>query len=209
MAAGERAPVQITPAVLRPAAAERRDPRLNGYEAVAACAAMPDDVRFVYSGIRVRNLEKSVKFYRAIGFRVVKRGWFSHGGQWVHLVFPKSGHRLELNYYPKGTPFYEPFHPGTEFDHFGFYVTNPRQWVRRLVRAGAKPVVGFVDGPAELLYLKDPDGVWLAACAPSTPGSLPRMIRSADETARRAMRELRGTRRVRRRSARPKPRARS
>ncbi len=167
---------------------------------------MPDQVRFVYSGIRVRNLEKSVKFYRAIGFRVVKRGWFSHGGKWVHLVFPKSGHRLELNYYPKGTPFYEPFHPGTEFDHFGFYVTNPRQWVRRLVKAGAKPVVGFVDGPAELLYLKDPDGVWLAACAPSRPGSLPQMIRSADQTALEAMRGLRP--RTSRRTAR-RPRARA
>jgi catechol 2,3-dioxygenase-like lactoylglutathione lyase family enzyme len=147
---------------------------------------MADEVRFVYSGIRVRNLERSVKFYRSIGFRVIKRGWFSHGGRWVHLVFPRSGHRLELNYYPKGTPFYTPFGPGEEFDHFGFYVTNPKRWLRRMVRAGAKPVVGFVDGPALLLYVKDPNGVWLAACAPSEPGSLPNMIRSADSTLRLA-----------------------
>jgi catechol 2,3-dioxygenase-like lactoylglutathione lyase family enzyme len=144
---------------------------------------VPDQVRFVYSGIRVRNLERSVRFYRRIGFRVIKRGWFSHGGKWVHLVFPRSTHRLELNYYPKGTPFYEPFRPGTEFDHFGFYVSNPRRWLRAVIKAGATPVVGFVDGPAWLLYVKDPDGVWLAACGPSSPGSLPDLIRSADSTA--------------------------
>jgi catechol 2,3-dioxygenase-like lactoylglutathione lyase family enzyme len=163
---------------------------------------MVDEVRFVYSGIRVRNLERSLRFYRKIGFRVIKRGWFSHGGKWVHLVFPRSGHRLELNYYPKGTPFYTPYGPGEEFDHFGFYVTNPRAWVRRLVRAGARPVIGFVDGPAELLYLKDPDGVWLAACAPSWPGSLPKMIESADSTLRLATPTRRPRRRPTRRTRR-------
>ena len=124
---------------------------------------MSGQVRFVYSGIRVRNLERSVRFYRRIGFRVVKRGSFSHGGRWVHLCYPRSDHRLELNYYPKGTPFYEPYKRGEEFDHFGFYVSDPLRWLRSMVKAGATPAVGFVDGPAQLLYVKDPDGVWLAA----------------------------------------------
>jgi catechol 2,3-dioxygenase-like lactoylglutathione lyase family enzyme len=131
-------------------------------------------VRFVYSGIRVRDLGRAIRFYRALGFRVVKRGWFSHGGKWVHLVFPGSDHRLELNYYPPGTPFYEPFGPGQEFDHFGFYVANPRAWLRSVVRSGARPKVGFVDGPAQLIFVEDPDGVGLASCGPSSPGSLGR-----------------------------------
>jgi hypothetical protein len=83
---------------------------------------------------------------------------------------------LELNYYPKGTPFYRPFGPGEEFDHFGFYVADGRQWLRSVIKAGATPVIGFVDGPAQLLFVKDPDGVWLGACAPSTPGSLPNLL---------------------------------
>jgi catechol 2,3-dioxygenase-like lactoylglutathione lyase family enzyme len=134
---------------------------------------MPDQVRFVYSGIRVRNLPRSLRFYRAIGFRVLKRGEFSHGGKWVHLVFPGSTHRLELNFYAKGNPFYEPFRPGTEFDHFGFYVSNPIRWLRKAIRAGGKPAVGYVDGPFQLLYVKDPDGVWLGVCGPAWPGALP------------------------------------
>ncbi|MGP8110072.1 MAG: VOC family protein [Thermoplasmata archaeon] len=134
---------------------------------------MADQVRFVYSGIRVRNLSRSLRFYRALGFRVVTRGEFSHGGKWVHLVFPGSTHRLELNFYAKGNPFYEPFHPGTEFDHFGFFVSDPIRWLRKAVRAGGRPAVGYVDGPYQLLYVKDPDGVWLGVCGPAWPGALP------------------------------------
>jgi len=158
-----------------------------------------DSVRFVYSGIRVRNLERSLRFYRRLGFRIVKRGEFSHGGRWVHLVFPGSDHRLELNYYPKGNPFYEPFRSGTEFDHFGFYVSDPIAWLRRAVRAGAKPAVGYVDGPYHLLYVRDPDGVWLGACGPSWPGAL--------DSPQTILRRNRPRRRSRGRSAiRPAPR---
>lgn len=125
--------------------------------------------RFVYSGIRVRSLARSLRFYRAIGFRVVKEGRFSHGGRWVHLEYPGSAHRLELNYYPKGSPFYEPIRGDAAFDHFGFYSPDPLRWLRRMVRAGATPVVGFVDGPVELLFVRDPDGVWLGTCGPAEP----------------------------------------
>jgi catechol 2,3-dioxygenase-like lactoylglutathione lyase family enzyme len=134
----------------------------------------------------VRNLRRSVRFYEALGFRVIKQGWFSHGGKWVHLVFPGSEHRVELNYYPKGSPFYEPFRRGTEFDHFGFYVSNARQWLRQAVGAGARPKVGFVDGPAQLIFVEDPDGVGLCCCGPSSPGSLPRLFPPKKKRAVRA-----------------------
>ena len=145
--------------------------------------------RFVYSGIRVRNLARSLRFYRAIGFRTVKQGRFSHGGRWVHLVYPGSPHRLELNYYPKGSPFYAPRGADEAFDHFGFYSPDPMRWLRRMVRAGAEPMVGFVDGPVELLFVRDPDGVWLGTCGPSEP------VRGRRRATRRS---TRGRRRARR-----------
>jgi catechol 2,3-dioxygenase-like lactoylglutathione lyase family enzyme len=162
---------------------------------------MPDQVRFMYSGIRVRDLRRSVRFYQGIGFRIIKQGWFSHGGKWVHLVFPGSEHRIELNYYPKGTPFYEPFRTGTEFDHFGFYVSNPRQWLRDVVRAGARPKVGFVDGPAQLVFVEDPDGVGLCACGPSSPGSLPKMFPPRTRRTRRRAAAAQGSKKTARRRA--------
>ncbi|HEY1198950.1 MAG TPA: VOC family protein [Thermoplasmata archaeon] len=126
-------------------------------------------VQFLYSGIRVRDLRRSLTFYRALGFRVRTRGRMGHGGQWVHLVFPGSRHALELNFYPKGNRFYEPFRKGTEFDHFGFYVSDVAAWSRRALRAGGKSVEDFVDGKSRLVYVNDPNGVCLEAFGPARP----------------------------------------
>ena len=124
---------------------------------------------FLYSGIRVRDLERSLRFYRALGFRVESKGKMGHGGQWVHLVFPGSRHAIELNYYPKGNRFYEPFRKGSEFDHFGFFTRDVAGWHRRAIRAGATTVEDFVDGKFRLVYVSDPNGVCLEAFGPVVP----------------------------------------
>lgn len=125
--------------------------------------------KFLYSGIRVRNLRRSLAFYQKLGFRILARGRMAHGGLWVHLVFPGSRHRIELNYYPKGNRFYEPYRRGSEFDHFGFYVRDVAAWQRRALGAGGKIVTDFVDGKFRLVYVADPDGVCVEAFGPSRP----------------------------------------
>jgi catechol 2,3-dioxygenase-like lactoylglutathione lyase family enzyme len=130
---------------------------------------VPDKVKFLYSGIRVRALERSLTFYQKLGFTVFARGTMSHGGVWVHLRFPGSYHRLELNYYPKGNRFYEAFRSGTEFDHFGFYAPDPLAWKRKALAAGGKLGEEFVDGSSRLVYVQDPDGNWLEAFGPAAP----------------------------------------
>lgn len=124
---------------------------------------------FLYSGIRVRDMSRSLKFYRALGFRVAHRGRMKHGGQWAHLSYPGSAHRLELNYYPKGTRFYTPLRKGEEFDHFGFFAKDLSAWYRQVSRAGAKRRMEFTDGKSRLIYVSDPDGVWLEAFGPAPP----------------------------------------
>jgi len=137
-------------------------------------------VRFLYSGIRVRDLDRSLEFYRSLGFRVHARGRMGHGGEWVHLVFPGSRHRLELNYYPKGNRFYKPFRPGSEFDHFGFHSSDVVGWKRAAMRAGGKVVADFVDGTSRLVYVKDPNGVWLEVFGPTrSPPRAPRRRKSS------------------------------
>lgn len=126
-------------------------------------------VRFLYSGIRTTDLDRSLKFYRALGFRVRAKGQMKHGGRWVHLVFPGSAHRVELNFYPKGNRFYEPFRAGSEFDHFGFYAPNVERWYRRALRAGGRPLLDFVDGRSRLVYVSDPNGICLEAFGPIVP----------------------------------------
>ncbi|MCI4317881.1 MAG: VOC family protein, partial [Thermoplasmata archaeon] len=125
--------------------------------------------RFVYSGIRVADLERSLEFYRTLGFREVKRGSFAHGGRYVHLSLAGSPHRIELNFYPKGTRFYEKARTGAAFDHFGFYDPDPGAWSARMISAGAKLKLDYVDGDQRLVFVTDPDGVWLGVYGPAEP----------------------------------------
>ncbi len=123
-------------------------------------------VEFVYAGIRVRNVARSLRFYRRLGFRPYRRGRMDHGGVWVQLVFPGAQQRIELNYYPRGNRYYEPIRRGTEFDHFGFRVSDVERWERKLRRLRL-PVTARIREPREnIVYTRDPDGNWLEFFGP-------------------------------------------
>ncbi|MCI4363687.1 MAG: VOC family protein, partial [Thermoplasmata archaeon] len=124
---------------------------------------------FLYSGLRVRHLARSTRFYERLGFKRVSGGKMEHGGIWVHFRYPGTVHELELNYYPKGNRFYEGFRRGTEFDHLGFYAPDMDAWMRLVKRAGAKVVAEFREGKQRLIYVQDPDGNWVEAFGPATP----------------------------------------
>lgn len=118
-------------------------------------------LRILYTGLEVRDLTRSLRFYRGLGFRVLFRGTMQHGGVWVHLRLPHQVPRLELNWYPPGNRFHRAYRSGSELDHLGFRVDDPEAWAKRARRFGGK-VVERVNEPGEwLVYVSDPDGVWL------------------------------------------------
>jgi catechol 2,3-dioxygenase-like lactoylglutathione lyase family enzyme len=124
-------------------------------------------LKFLYFGIRVRDLERSLRFYKSLGFRVRNRGTMAHGGEWLQMTMPRSTVRLELNYYPKGNRFYEPFGPGYQLDHLGFYSAAPDRALDRMVRAGGKVAIPAWDEPhSRIGYVNDPDGVALEVFGP-------------------------------------------
>jgi len=124
-------------------------------------------IRLYYSGIQVRNLSRSLKFYRYLGLRVKRRGTMSHRGKWVHLIDPKTRQMLELNWYPTRSKFYEKYRNGSELDHIGFIVDDAVRWFNLLVKRGAKPAADpFGDANETLAYVKDPDGIWIELIGP-------------------------------------------
>ena len=139
-------------------------------------------IRLYYSGIQVRELRRSLRFYRSLGLKVTHRGTMAHGGKWVHLKDPASGQRLELNWYPKGTRFYERYKNGSELDHIGFVVDDAVRWFKLLVKRGARPAARpFGDESETLAYVKDPDGIWIELIGPGRepiPNSLIRSMMS-------------------------------
>ena len=123
-------------------------------------------LEFVYAGLRVRNLDRSLRFYRRLGFRVHRRGRMGHGGQWVHLAFPGAAQRVELNFYPPGNPYHEPIRRGTEFDHFGFRVSDVEAWEAQLRRRKFPIVARIRERYENLVYTRDPDGNWIEFFGP-------------------------------------------
>lgn len=123
-------------------------------------------VEFIYSGLRVRNLARSLRFYKKLGFQVHKRGIMGHGGQWIHLKFPGAAQRVELNFYPATNRFFTPIRKGTEFDHFGFRVSDVEAWEQELRRKKFPIVARIREEYENLVYTRDPDGNWLEFFGP-------------------------------------------
>ena len=112
-----------------------------------------------YTGIRVRDLERSRQFYcDGLGLRSTGTGRMAAGGVWEELKDPESGQVLELNYYPDSPPYRE----GDELDHLGFRVANIEETIRRLEGLGGKlRIPAFAERGFRLAFLSDPDGVWV------------------------------------------------
>lgn len=117
-----------------------------------------------YFGIRVTELERSIKFYtELLGLKKLREGEMHHGGKWTLLEDPRSHQRLELNWYPGNSPFATPYQPGEGLDHVGFKVKDPSSTFKRLVAKGAVPALspGDNNGVKGVYYVKDPDGNWI------------------------------------------------
>ncbi len=77
---------------------------------------------------------------------------------WETLEDPESKAQLELNFYPDSPPFRE----GDELDHLGFQVEGLEAAVERLKALGGKVRIPiFREGDERLVFLSDPDGIWV------------------------------------------------
>lgn len=121
-----------------------------------------------YFGIRVTDLERSLRFYCGIfGLEQVAQGDNSShgGGTYVLLRDPWSGQRLELNWYPPGSKHSSQYVPGEGLDHIAFRVDDLPRFLEQLRRDGVEGTGGIADHISPngnpVAYVKDPDGNWL------------------------------------------------
>ncbi len=126
--------------------------------------ARPGDTkyRFRYKGIRVRDLEASLRFYtKVLGVKEHRRGTMGHGGTYVALRSPGSSQELELNYYPDGSRFATEYRNREELDHLAFVVDDVEAAFRDLVKKGAGLAIDPAHAKGTEIYVKDPSGIWI------------------------------------------------
>ncbi len=120
---------------------------------------------FEYTGIAVRDLNRSIKFYTE-EFEMQQLGKYkiteTHG-ETADLKSRGGDQRLELNWYPDQTQ----YRNGDDLDHLAFRVDDVDQPVAELRSRGVEIVIdSFNEGDSRLAFVKDPDGIWIELDGP-------------------------------------------
>lgn len=119
-----------------------------------------------YTGLRVRDLDRSIAFYRdLLGLRLARRAKEPvNRGEYAMMEDPGTGQTLELNWYAADSPVARPYPQteGEELDHLGFEVEDVEAALRFLAEGGFPRVMGPTrDGGFVVAFVKDPDGIWV------------------------------------------------
>ena len=118
----------------------------------------------IYTRIRVKNMEESIRFYSdVLGIQLIERKKTPQThGEWATLKSPGSEQVVELNWYAHGSKFGEPCVNGSEIDHLGFEVENLAGWVSELEARKVKILVRpYEIGGWNEAFIEDPNGVWI------------------------------------------------
>ncbi len=120
--------------------------------------------RFLYTGIRVKDMDESVRFYtEVLGMRLVERmATAPTKGEVATLRSPGSEQELELNFYSESSPFWAPYANGEDLDHLAFEVEDVVATVEALRKKGVEIIVEpYSIGDWSEAYVRDPNGIWI------------------------------------------------
>jgi len=123
--------------------------------------------KLIYTGIRVKNLDESVRFYTTLfGMKETGRSEVKESqGQTVALQSEDGGPSLELNYYRKGSKFDTEYSVGEALDHIAFQVEDLDKLKAEAAKAGHPIILEMTSGSSKWAYIQDPNGIWLEVFA--------------------------------------------
>ena len=119
--------------------------------------------KFTYTGIRVKDLEKSVNFYtKVLGMRENGRSKIEQTkGETVSLTTDEGGPVLELNYYGRGSKFNTDYLVGEGMDHLAFQVDDLDKAAEEAGKAGYPLVLDMKTSSSRWVYIQDPNGIFI------------------------------------------------
>jgi lactoylglutathione lyase len=115
--------------------------------------------KFIYTGIHVSNLKKSIAFYtRALGMTLLFETRIKEtGGRVAWLRSKGSKQILELNWYPRKYK----YGGKSGLDHLAFEVKDAAAEYRKLSKKYKGTITPFEEGKWILAYIEDPNGNWI------------------------------------------------
>ncbi len=119
--------------------------------------------KFVYVGIRVNDLEESIKFYtKVLGMKLTGRQRIEETkGEVAGLQSGKNEFALELNHYDEDSPHNVKYTVGEGLDHLAFKVYDIDGAMTAAKRAGYPLVHEVRTKSSRWAYIKDPNGIWI------------------------------------------------
>lgn len=116
---------------------------------------MPELIHTCY---RVFDIERSVDFYKKLGFEEISRLPIRDEAVNVFMGFPGDGARLELTY---NFDREEPYEIGTGYGHIAISAEDLDATLERLAADGIepeKPPYRVREGGSRICFVRDPDG---------------------------------------------------
>ena len=117
----------------------------------------------VYTAIRVKDIKKSLAFYKSMDMKVIGRKSWVPGERVVSLVSKDTGQRLNLIWFSKSCMWYTPWkNDGVELDHLMFEVKDAKKLYEKLVEKGAPVATELWEWKERTMgFVKDPNGIWI------------------------------------------------
>jgi lactoylglutathione lyase len=127
--------------------------------------------KFIYTGIRVKDMDESIKFYTEVmRMKLRERNRLdATGGEVAIVVSEDGGPEIELNYYEEGSKYFEPYSSGQEMDHLAFYLGKDySDFLTEAKKSGYDTVLEVKSPTSTWAYIQDPNGIFIEICSSFT-----------------------------------------
>ena len=117
----------------------------------------------IHTCYRITDIDRSITFYRALGFEEIRRSHLPDGATNVFMGMPGDGARLELTFNP-GVDSYE---IGTGYGHIAIATNDLDGTLASLREQGIdpeRPPYALFPGDMRLCFVRDPDSYRIEIC---------------------------------------------